>query len=1004
MNGENTNSADTNAGDVVERMWLDRFPKDRLRKWLDKLDGNKLQSLYDNWEDDGEFKAYDTIVRAVKQMRNTGGSEYEPQALVGNLAQCNYNRDSPMIQELAVILSFPEDVGLSKAEMLKKTIDVWDADLRLVKKRLNHEEKTGGKTQEIIQQRADDKWQGGYDADDRWKGGDDKVAVHAICIAGPTLAFEILTDIGKSPLERASESGATGIVRIMLEELKNHLQSNPDPQGALKDRITMKSKESRGPGAFLIAAKNLRLGVLGLLLKHCPSLAGKEGLKAAITGAFPGDTDKSEEGREAALEAFKLIRNHMTDRDDMREIFAQAVRARSINVVRYLITEQDAAEAAYSNASLIIEEGTVEMWEYIPKSTREGFLKQEAGGLHKAVLCRRADIVESILKDFPREADRKAVIRPKAGGQSLNAVESRVANTICLHLSTINTEEQTFAEYVEGLVAADNSSVATRFRFERILKYAKYPDLGSQPPGSMSTTQAELQIDHREIRTVSEWLKKRLVQEVLELSVPDQLHAPHSDEDVAYCVNEFSVRVLKWRKLDLYLPALKTVPKPGMDIDDQGDARPSDKAINTQLEELDLYTSGNQSVLDQWYRELENFHSDVLSKARAQQVKKEVQVRLDEINKRLGLRWTRMNSEDGEHVPVMDYTWIKERRKTTFRKLHEITHDVVGPNLASFIKKYRGHMVKEPKLRRTKVALIDIGVVLVGARDKGQGKQEVQQQSRSLQSLNRGKDDLSERVVDGTSFVSSGDDEEPVWWHASEAHGTQMARLICSIDPCCELYVAKVAESRGQGIPSNTVADAINWAISKEVDIISLSLITYTITETLQDAIIKAANSDIVIISSTADEGVSDPRAATDQEEHKKDVIRIAACDHWGKPLRFSQDQRDYSFVGHNVHVGQVPFLKSDEVVSGSLVATAVAAGAASLALACCRLSRHCKTDVQAWRDRKARAAFDRMLEGSEQRYCKPEKICGGNKSLATADFMTTVHDSFRDFAGGPSA
>lgn len=67
--------------------------------------------------------------------------------------------------------------------------------------------------------------------------------------------------------------------------------------------------------------------------------------------------------------------------------------------------------------------------------------------------------------------------------------------------------------------------------------------------------------------------------------------------------------------------------------------------------------------------------------------------------------------------------------------------------------------------------------------------------------------DLARRVVDGKSFVNTGDEEEQLWWHASEPHGTQMARLICSMDPCCELYVVKVAETRSSGISANVVAE-----------------------------------------------------------------------------------------------------------------------------------------------------------------------------------------------------
>ncbi|KAJ6439302.1 amino acid transporter (predicted) [Purpureocillium lavendulum] len=163
--------------------------------------------------------------------------------------------------------------------------------------------------------------------------------------------------------------------------------------------------------------------------------------------------------------------------------------------------------------------------------------------------------------------------------------------------------------------------------------------------------------------------------------------------------------------------------------------------------------------------------------------------------------------------------------------------------------------------------------------------------------------DLAHRVVDGKSFVNTGGDEEQVWWHASEPHGTQMARLICSIDPCCERIVIKVAETRSAGISANVVAEAIRWAIGKGVDVISLSLVAYTDTEQMSAAIQEASGQDIVILSSTADEGVGTKESATDKPTHRnnKDVFTIAACDRWGNLLDRNQKVGyDYRFVGHN--------------------------------------------------------------------------------------------------------
>lgn len=52
---------------------------------------------------------------------------------------------------------------------------------------------------------------------------------------------------------------------------------------------------------------------------------------------------------------------------------------------------------------------------------------------------------------------------------------------------------------------------------------------------------------------------------------------------------------------------------------------------------------------------------------------------------------------------------------------------------------------------------------------------------------------LRSRIETGRSFVESRSKFCP-WQFPSDPHGTQMANLICAIDPSCKIYVARVAE------------------------------------------------------------------------------------------------------------------------------------------------------------------------------------------------------------------
>ncbi|KAI9773356.1 MAG: hypothetical protein M1840_007571 [Geoglossum simile] len=1001
-----------------------------------------LESLHEEFRDEliHARKVYDKIEGAIRKYLKELDSSTEP----------GYDRAAT---ELKVVLNYDEkEIGIKKVGLFFEAIKD-----RLATARAQEKMRTG-----ILSE---------------WESRPSYVTVKALCLLNPMMAFtEAYEDAdfffeGDTPFEGAAKTGATELVKVMIDQLLNDLKrKDPNPKTTSRKYLAKKRK-SDSKTAFLMAAESLQLSVLQLLLRDYPDLADMDSVRATIQKTAP---DPGRKNQNTALEAFKLIRRNMdVSKVDDAEIWKQAVNTPSLMVVGHLLKEAGPKIVTYENVKLIIEKGNIDMWnELDEKSQCELMSKGKCDLLHTAVKYRRVEIVENILKKFPKQievnigikgheyavqqlgkaekADRisdpdsaytrirnallYAMIRstsPDLGIREIRSIlrKSRVeADTICLHLSTIDTEEQSFTEYVQWL-QSQKANMGRIFKFESILKYANFPDLNTQIPKHIQDVAASLRVDHTEIRIVFKWLRSRGVKQVLELSVPDRLLCPHSDDDVAYCVNGSAVRVLKWRKLDLYLGNLK----------DKNDLR-----------EIHLYSSGNRSVHRQWYEELKKFPNvrklyvnvvtNVLSEKRVQKVKYELQEELDKLNAELKFPWTKRPAKEGQdipRVPVAEFDWATDGRGRTYRDLDEITSDVVGPNLAAFVRKYRG-ATSEKDTHKTRVALIDSGVVIVGGKrkakaedreqsskdrghvpkDKEQAPNGGEQVSGANEQFSNGNEetskkeeslkdneqwwtnDLAKQVVDGKSFVSTGDDEEQVWWHASEPHGTQMARLICSIDPRCELYVAKVAETRRSGVSANVVAEAIQWAIEKEVDIISLSLVAYTDTDSMSQAIRDASAKDIVILSSTADEGVQEARDAIRKADISTDVFTIAACDRWGNLLDRSQKVGyDYRFVGNDVQVGQVPFLKSPESISGSSVATAIAAGTASLILACCRISEKSNTDgpntENRWRSHMVRKTFNAMREGSDQNYVALENLCGKGRRLEDAQFALTVNDSF---------
>ena len=333
---------------------------------------------------------------------------------------------------------------------------------------------------------------------------------------------------------------------------------------------------------------------------------------------------------------------------------------------------------------------------------------------------------------------------------------------------------------------------------------------------------------------------------------------------------------------------------------------------------------------------------------------------------------------------------------------------MVVPKLAQFIQKYKdllewreepvgagtsrlGNGVRTPvnpsrRARATQVAVIDTGIVIVDNKRPG----DTGRASRTGGSIR-------DRISGGHSFVHNGDDESS-WWHALDPHGTQMASLICAIDPRCKIHVAKVGDSKQSGVTPEAVmavrfwtiptgrqrtnkVQAIKWAVSRDVDIISMSLALYKECPGLEEWVKKASDKDILIFCSTADKGnnLQDTWPAK-YGKHIQTVMAIAACDEYGKPLDWTQETGyNYRIHGKDILAGAVPFLTSHDYVTGSSAATAIAAGLGSLILSCHHLAGNTKAKANPavpWRKSAVANRFDKMKKDDNASYVIPSNLC----------------------------
>jgi hypothetical protein len=177
---------------------------------------------------------------------------------------------------------------------------------------------------------------------------------------------------------------------------------------------------------------------------------------------------------------------------------------------------------------------------------------------------------------------------------------------------------------------------------------------------------------------------------------------------------------------------------------------------------------------------------------------------------------------------------------------HRTSAQRVAPRLARFLRSLEYFIPEreaqvDRKLKRTKVAIIDNGILSITPRaqdnkltdagkrnNEGNAEGPLSTPSSPAMARNAGFPDgkkntasagfgegphpdpsgrnrsLWSRIVEGRSFVDDGSKVSP-WLFASDPHGTQMANLICAMDPFCELYVARVAEGT-YGITPTRVA------------------------------------------------------------------------------------------------------------------------------------------------------------------------------------------------------
>ncbi|KAH6624421.1 hypothetical protein B0J18DRAFT_409874 [Chaetomium sp. MPI-SDFR-AT-0129] len=477
------------------------------------------------------------------------------------------------------------------------------------------------------------------------------------------------------------------------------------------------------------------------------------------------------------------------------------------------------------------------------------------------------------------------------------------------------------------------------------------------------------------------WLKKTVgVTKIIRLVVEDDPADFHSDEVIEHSLREFDIEEWKWFRWDMCIDTIR-------------EAAPN-------VRELYLYWSGNRAVLRSWASRVDGLPAlgqlEKICILRSQS--KESRVRTNQIladfESNVRRAWIenwglRLPARLPPKISVEAFTG----REDLSRGLSEKELEEKGKkdrwlkcteSFGKLLRKWLNHHLLEADGDGKQVRLAEDKEIRVAVIDDG---------------VNIDCDDIAENVEEGETFCDNAG-HWPGYYQSSYGHGHLMACLIRDLCPRVKLYIAKLNEMWVDGRPRITpesAAKAIEWARSKDVDIISMSWTIEHVDEPakseLEGAVNRAHADGILLVSACDDQGnISDHPYPAKNNEAK--VLKIGSATTLGTRHKATNENLfDYIVPGsqdvarpaasspsHTTHQtttptgATVPTVAVERPLFGSSIATARCAGLAAMILQCIALVHHpddChKRTVRTLENMKK--MLDRMVEpGDSHAYIK---------------------------------
>ncbi|KAF9636707.1 hypothetical protein BFW01_g7603 [Lasiodiplodia theobromae] len=499
-------------------------------------------------------------------------------------------------------------------------------------------------------------------------------------------------------------------------------------------------------------------------------------------------------------------------------------------------------------------------------------------------------------------------------------------------------QKELFFSLVDGPVSLSKQILedSRHFKFEDTLRYVELPQLEiERPVPSKFVPKRAVPDGHgrTDYAVVFEWLRKKGVKRILSLSVSDLKEPSHSEETIEEALRDIEViKLWDWQRSDL---SPETIFKAAKNV-----------------EEVYLYWNGNEAVLRSWgepegLNKLRNLKKVTVFETQGLETRARVKRNLNSFSNRLRSSRKKLRSDIARETKDSDQQILPPEIDVDYshERLSQKSHASGGKHGATLTQPQDQHKwitcMEEFADFIQRVKLDDSGLnqvppITVALIDDGYDISEP---------------GLNSKIVGGRSFCRHNSRNNHASYFVTRGgHGTVMANQICRVCPNAELFMLRLDEYAGvQGkrqITAESAAQAVRAAIALGVDIISMS---WTLEATPQNkdhithlttALTDAAKANILLFCAAPDQGADTTR--TYPAAASAPCIRIGAAEASGEAYEWlGAAPVDFLFPGANVLWSRPGDLAVDSGtggggrLTGSSVATALAAGLAALALYC---------------------------------------------------------------------